>query len=142
MVLTVHASSTCDVCLEPYDWDNNNSKPHFIACGHVFCRTCLEHIQPKKCPLCRTLFTTSDIQRLNVDPYSSPVHPQSSDVEAKLLELPPLDDRDEFANDLMKKLVMSYECVDEELLLAADAWLQERGFIEVSFHRSLPHLGD
>ncbi|KAG7095252.1 hypothetical protein E1B28_006025 [Marasmius oreades] len=128
MVLTVHASSTCDVCLEPYDWDDNVRKPHFINCGHVFCGTCLEHVQPKKCPLCRELFTASDIQRLNVDPHPGHIYPQRSDVQINGPQS--FDDPDEIVNDLMKKLVISYDSVDDELLSSTDTWLQGREFLE------------
>ena len=38
-MLIVHASSSCDICLEDYDWDIPTQTPHAIPCGHIFCKT-------------------------------------------------------------------------------------------------------
>ncbi|KAL0575427.1 Histone-lysine N-methyltransferase set-6 [Marasmius crinis-equi] len=37
-----------------------------------------------------------------------------------------IDDSNEFANDLMKRLVMSYDSIDAELLSDVDAWIEKR----------------
>jgi hypothetical protein len=38
-MLIVHPSSSCDVCLDAYDWDIPTQMPHAIPCGHIFCKT-------------------------------------------------------------------------------------------------------
>ncbi|EDR09929.1 uncharacterized protein LACBIDRAFT_293759 [Laccaria bicolor S238N-H82] len=62
-MLIVHPSSSCDICLDAYDWDIPTQMPHAIPCGHIFCKTC---------PFCRKPFVGSRIVKLHVDrPASS-----------------------------------------------------------------------
>lgn len=89
MMLIVHPTSTCDVCLEPYSWTNTSSTPHAIACGHVFClqyvlkfsllyvtcnevciSRCLLSTHPSNCPLCRKAYIPERVKKLHVDPHS------------------------------------------------------------------------
>ncbi len=37
VMLVVHPSSQCDVCLDPYTWTLPAKTPHAIQCGHIFC---------------------------------------------------------------------------------------------------------
>ncbi|EDR09933.1 uncharacterized protein LACBIDRAFT_325830 [Laccaria bicolor S238N-H82] len=57
-MLIVHASSSCDICLDAYDWDTPTQMPHAIPCGHIFCKTC---------PFCRNQFVANRIVKLHVD---------------------------------------------------------------------------
>jgi hypothetical protein len=42
VMLVVHPASCCDVCLDPYSISSElASSPHAIACGHIFCLTCV-----------------------------------------------------------------------------------------------------
>ena len=85
-MLQVHPDSTCDVCLDPYNFSNNAKTPHAIGCGHVFClewvakghspsnadtpRRCLAHLNhPTSCPLCRKTFLRDRIKKLHIDPH-------------------------------------------------------------------------
>ncbi|KAF5367078.1 hypothetical protein D9758_003913 [Tetrapyrgos nigripes] len=71
-MLVVHAASCCDVCLEQYVWEETEDSgiraPHAIACGHVFCKTCLESIEPAHCPLCRRGYRRDHIKKLHAEP--------------------------------------------------------------------------
>lgn len=86
-MLIAHAGSSCDICLEPYGWENANTTPHVIACGHVFCLQydgavqpdfdnpdptlcfrCLGNVRQNNCPLCRRAYDRDLIQKLHVDP--------------------------------------------------------------------------
>ncbi|KAG2112454.1 hypothetical protein BD769DRAFT_58559 [Suillus cothurnatus] len=41
-MLVIHPASCCDVCLDPYSTSSGRAhSPHAIACGHVFCLTCV-----------------------------------------------------------------------------------------------------
>ncbi|EIW75551.1 hypothetical protein CONPUDRAFT_140011 [Coniophora puteana RWD-64-598 SS2] len=62
-MLVVHPASLCDVCLDPY---SNSLEPHAIACGHIFCLTCLKSLSPSACPLCRKAFDQSRVKKLHV----------------------------------------------------------------------------
>jgi len=69
-MLQVHPDSTCDVCLDPYNFSDNAKTPHAIGCGHVFCFECLAHLNhPTSCPLCRKTFLRDRIKKLHVDPH-------------------------------------------------------------------------
>lgn len=97
-MLVLNKSSTCDVCMEGYTTGGNS--PHSIACGHVFCQKCLDHLLRHICPLCRTRFTPQDVRRLHIDMQSPmittasieevPENPESSspppDDEARTLQ--------------------------------------------------------
>ncbi|EMD36451.1 hypothetical protein CERSUDRAFT_138116, partial [Gelatoporia subvermispora B] len=71
-MLVVHPSSTCDVCLDPYSWATPENTPHAIACGHIFCRSCLHLILEQRCPLCRKAFQEDRIKKLHVDQCNAP----------------------------------------------------------------------
>ncbi|OAX39320.1 hypothetical protein K503DRAFT_865511 [Rhizopogon vinicolor AM-OR11-026] len=66
-MLVVHPASCCDVCLDPYAISSEPANsPHAIACGHIFCLTCLRSLSPSACPLCRKLFQPDRIKKLHV----------------------------------------------------------------------------
>ncbi|KAH9950758.1 hypothetical protein B0H21DRAFT_721515 [Amylocystis lapponica] len=69
-MLIVHPSSTCDVCLDGYNWSTPANSPHAIACGHVFCLGCLRSLSPSICPLCRKGFQPDRIKKLHIDRYT------------------------------------------------------------------------
>lgn len=47
----------CPVCLEIF------SDPQLIsACGHTFCKRCLQNIHPRRCPTCRAAFTLESLR--------------------------------------------------------------------------------
>ncbi|KAI0030540.1 hypothetical protein K488DRAFT_7517, partial [Vararia minispora EC-137] len=78
-MLIVHASSTCDICLEPFLPGADARPPCAIQCGHVFCRPCIEALTKLLCPLCRAHFDPRSVRRLHVDlastPHTSPPRP-------------------------------------------------------------------
>ena len=39
VMLVLHPSSRCDVCLDPYSWETPDQTPHAIPCGHIFCKS-------------------------------------------------------------------------------------------------------
>jgi hypothetical protein len=57
--------SVCDVCLESFGQDLK--APCSIACGHVFCASCIHHITRQICPLCRSPFDPRSIVKLHID---------------------------------------------------------------------------
>ncbi|OJA12963.1 hypothetical protein AZE42_04711 [Rhizopogon vesiculosus] len=66
-MLVVHPASCCDVCLDPYAISSEPANsPHAIACGHIFCLTCLRSLSPSACPLCRKFFQPDRIKKLHV----------------------------------------------------------------------------
>ncbi|KAF9260066.1 hypothetical protein L218DRAFT_963006 [Marasmius fiardii PR-910] len=76
-MLVAHPSSSCDVCLESFRFEpdkrlsgDQRHRPHVLsACGHVFCKGCLDSIARgnRKCPLCRCYFSGSDVKKLHVE---------------------------------------------------------------------------
>lgn len=66
-MLVLHPSSRCDVCLDSYLCSSADTTPTAIACGHIFCRTCLASLHPSTCPLCRKPFAPDRAKRLHVD---------------------------------------------------------------------------
>ncbi|EDR09934.1 uncharacterized protein LACBIDRAFT_325831 [Laccaria bicolor S238N-H82] len=82
-MLIVHASSSCDICLDAYDWDTPTQLPHAIPCGHIFCKT-LVPLQLKGhnlCPFCRKPFVASRIVKLHVDRPATVSEEGIEDVE-------------------------------------------------------------
>ena len=85
-MLVVHPASLCDVCLDPYIISEPANSPHAIACGHIFCLTCvpsyrtpqiavntpcsalrcLRNLSPSACPLCRKAFQSDRVKKLHV----------------------------------------------------------------------------
>jgi hypothetical protein len=65
-MLVVHPASLCDVCLDPYIISEPANSPHAIACGHIFCLTCLRNLSPSACPLCRKAFQPDRVKKLHV----------------------------------------------------------------------------
>ncbi|KIJ62290.1 hypothetical protein HYDPIDRAFT_114784 [Hydnomerulius pinastri MD-312] len=66
-MLVVHPASLCDVCLDPYSISSEPANsPHAIACGHIFCFTCLRNLSPSACPLCRKAFQPDRVKKLHV----------------------------------------------------------------------------
>ncbi|KAJ3862796.1 hypothetical protein EV359DRAFT_65337 [Lentinula novae-zelandiae] len=105
---------SCDICLEPFEWDIIQRSPHIIDCGHVFCAECLHQVFPTKCPLCRKLYLPSEIRKLHVECRSD-------------------DDKEEV--DLLKELITAYDSSEEDILrlrIRVDAWLSSRTLNEHS----------
>ncbi|KAJ7630755.1 hypothetical protein FB45DRAFT_545661 [Roridomyces roridus] len=106
MPLVVESTSSCDVCLNIY-WAEGDAIPAVIACGHTFCRTCLETLDPPNCPLCRKAFNPDRIKKLHVD------RPEP-DLEA----------------DLLRHAALAFYETDEEVRKSVafelDQWLQRR----------------
>ncbi|KIK57311.1 hypothetical protein GYMLUDRAFT_754114 [Collybiopsis luxurians FD-317 M1] len=112
-----HPTSTCDVCLDPYSWDETSLKqPYAIPCGHIYCRACLESVQPECCPLCRQRYRRDSIKKLHMDP-------------------PPNDNE----NAIVQKLIMAWDDEVEvvNVLEEVDRWLDRT---EVSFYIAGPEL--
>lgn len=64
-MLVIHPASCCDVCLDPYSTSSGPAhSPHAIACGHVFCLTCIHSLSPVACPLCREPFQPNCVKKL------------------------------------------------------------------------------
>ncbi|KAG1788464.1 uncharacterized protein HD556DRAFT_859660 [Suillus plorans] len=64
-MLVVHPASCCDVCLDPYSISSETAhSPHAIACGHIFCLTCLRSLPLSACPLCREPFRPDRVKKL------------------------------------------------------------------------------
>ncbi|KAG1738517.1 hypothetical protein EDB19DRAFT_895081 [Suillus lakei] len=64
-MLVVHPGSFCDVCLDPYSISPGPTRsPHAIACGHIFCLTCLRSLSLSACPLCREPFQLDRVKKL------------------------------------------------------------------------------
>ncbi|KAI9511974.1 hypothetical protein F5148DRAFT_974257 [Russula earlei] len=70
-MLLVKASSSCDVCLEPFQLKGESSPPVrapcAIDCGHIFCSTCIDSFARLACPLCRSYFDPRAVRRLRID---------------------------------------------------------------------------
>ncbi|KAL6303765.1 hypothetical protein BKA93DRAFT_734462 [Sparassis latifolia] len=84
-MLLIHPASTCDICLEPYDLAS--CSPYAVPCGHIFCLSCLDKLEPenrKRCPLCRTRFDVP--KKLRVDRFV-PSDGQDPVLEAQENEL-------------------------------------------------------
>ncbi|KAL1745929.1 hypothetical protein HDZ31DRAFT_35297 [Schizophyllum fasciatum] len=63
-MLSIAATSVCDVCLEPFNTERRALCS--IPCGHAFCLDCITRVKPE-CPLCRQAFDWSGILRLHID---------------------------------------------------------------------------
>ncbi|KAF5390912.1 hypothetical protein D9757_004036 [Collybiopsis confluens] len=116
-MLVVEPSSSCDVCLEPYDWDDVQKTPHIIDCGHVFCAQCLEQVIPTRCPICRKLFYSSEVRKLYVECSSTSTLKEEHKEEV----------------DLLYELIMVYNGSDEEMVTLqkrVDEWLGNSGHEE------------
>ncbi|KAF9067914.1 hypothetical protein BDP27DRAFT_1422356 [Rhodocollybia butyracea] len=108
-MLVVDPSSSCDVCLEAYDWENPQRTPHIIDCGHVFCAECLDQVFPTKCPMCRKIFLPSEVQKLHVD---------CTQWDTQKEEI-----------DLLKRLIQVHDTTEEEILrvrICVDEWIASR----------------
>ncbi|KAG1774357.1 hypothetical protein EV702DRAFT_532762 [Suillus placidus] len=67
-MLVVHPASCCDVCLDPYSISSGPAhSPHAIACGHIFCLTCLRSLSLSACPLCREPFQPDHVKKLYLE---------------------------------------------------------------------------
>ncbi|KIK57325.1 hypothetical protein GYMLUDRAFT_98670 [Collybiopsis luxurians FD-317 M1] len=109
-MLVVEPSSSCDVCLEPYEWDDIQRTPHIIDCGHVFCAQCLDRVSPTRCPVCRKLFLPSEVRKLYVECSTQVAQKEENKEEANLLN----------------ELIMVYDGTEEEILILrnrVDEWL-------------------
>ncbi|KAJ7225705.1 hypothetical protein GGX14DRAFT_640470, partial [Mycena pura] len=104
--LVLHESSSCDVCLEGYTWLTPENTPHAIPCGHVFCKSCLESVEPANCPLCRRPYLRDRIKKLHVD----------------------RPDADE-ERDWLQRVVLAFDAETEErdhLTTDLEEWFRER----------------
>lgn len=83
-MLVIHPASCCDICLDPYSIPSGPAhSPHAIACGHIFCLTCLRSLSLSACPLCREPFKLERVQKLYL------AYPSERDS----VEQDPTDDR-------------------------------------------------
>ncbi|KAF9042719.1 hypothetical protein BDZ89DRAFT_253374 [Hymenopellis radicata] len=135
MPLIVHASSTCDVCLNPYVFDGQNTdqSPHTIPCGHIFCRECLQSIVSMRsasflmptqgngvCPLCRKPFRDmTAVRKLHMD--AAPTEP----------EIPSQSEEQVFLQRLMTLSWVSSESNDEQetretVIAETETWLSSQ----------------
>ncbi|VDB84801.1 unnamed protein product [Peniophora sp. CBMAI 1063] len=55
----LYIEEQCIVCTEDF---GINRKANSIACGHVYCRECLNNIDPPVCPVCREEFDDEGIE--------------------------------------------------------------------------------
>ncbi|CAL1710963.1 unnamed protein product [Somion occarium] len=92
-MLIVHPSSVCDVCLEPYGWEEQARTPHAIPCGHIFCYSCLQLTTPSNCPLCRKAFLPQRIKKIHVDRFNGAIDDSSSPVCGSLTKRAKVHDR-------------------------------------------------
>ena len=112
IMLVLHPTSRCDICLDDYTWVTPKHSPHAIACGHIFCLMsvsstslftstssftfyirCLEQLQPSTCPLCRKHFQPNKVKKLHVDRV-----PDEPDGSNRLL--------DSHSNVLLQRIAM------------------------------------
>ncbi|KAG1870796.1 hypothetical protein F4604DRAFT_1770488 [Suillus subluteus] len=87
-MLVVHPASCCDVCLDPYSISSEPANsPHAIACGHIFCLTCLRSLSPSACPLCRKPFQSDRVKKLHLanPPELDDAEQNAIDAHASLL---------------------------------------------------------
>ncbi|KAF9447367.1 hypothetical protein P691DRAFT_125680 [Macrolepiota fuliginosa MF-IS2] len=108
-MLVLHPTSRCDVCLEPYASDSSPQAPHAIPCGHIFCKVCLDTVEPANCPLCRKPFMPDRVKNLHVD------RPESADENRE--------------PELLEKLVMAWDAEEQELLVLLtqiEEWLNSK----------------
>ncbi|KAG2065620.1 hypothetical protein BDR04DRAFT_1032218 [Suillus decipiens] len=87
-MLVVHPASCCDVCLDPYSISSEPANsPHAIACGHIFCLTCLRSLSPSACPLCRKPFQSDRVKKLHLanPPELDNAEQNAIDAHASLL---------------------------------------------------------
>jgi hypothetical protein len=105
-MLVIHPASCCDVCLDPYSIPSGPAhSPHAIACGHIFCLTCVpvpghflpsNHVSPlifnprclrslslSACPLCREPFKLNHVKKLYL----------ANPLKQDNVEPDPIDDR-------------------------------------------------
>ncbi|KAF9025279.1 hypothetical protein BDZ89DRAFT_1161846 [Hymenopellis radicata] len=81
-MLTLHPSSTCDICYDLYKGaPGTPHAPHSIPCGHVFCKECLTSVVPRLCPFCRHPFAVQTIRKLHL---GAP-EPSDKDREMELI---------------------------------------------------------
>jgi hypothetical protein len=98
-MLIVKASSSCDVCLEPFQLRPDSSPvvraPCAIDCGHIFCSTCIDSLARLACPLCRSYFDPRAVRRLHLDvaPRTPDVRPAHSDNDNVAVSKGDLKDR-------------------------------------------------
>ncbi|OCH90200.1 hypothetical protein OBBRIDRAFT_618814 [Obba rivulosa] len=106
-MLVVHPSSTCDVCLDPYSWASPSNTPHAIACGHIFCLSCLLLLPEPRCPLCRKAFQEDRIKKLHVDQCNA-LNDQAQNRDREFLYQVslcfPEDTSDEQVNDVVSEV--------------------------------------
>ncbi|KAJ4474277.1 hypothetical protein J3R30DRAFT_653268 [Lentinula aciculospora] len=96
-MLIVHPSSCCDVCLDPYSWQEETTlkEPYAIQC--------LERTATATCPLCRKRFNRDSIKKLHMD-------------------APPGDDD----SAIIQKLILAWDDEVEvvDVLEEVELWLQ------------------
>ncbi|KAF9458422.1 hypothetical protein BDZ94DRAFT_1270695 [Collybia nuda] len=101
-MLIVDPKSSCDVCLIRLTYDGS-APPHTIPCGHIFCRACLHLIYPRKCPMCRELYSLENVKKLITG-------------EKLLAENERPADSESAENDnLLQRLVFSWDLQEEQL---------------------------
>jgi hypothetical protein len=153
-MLVIHPASCCDVCLDPYSIPSGPAhSPHAIACGHIFCLTCVlapahvplsNHVSPficdprclrslslSACPLCREPFKLEHVKKLYL----------ANPLKRDNVEQDPTDDRHASLLHHMS-LVSSDDTSDAEVVKAiteVQEWLKAQSGDSNSvrpFHRA------
>jgi hypothetical protein len=153
-MLLVKATSSCDVCLEPFQLRGESSPPLrapcAIDCGHIFCSTyelnakpltrplyltidrCIDSFTRLACPLCRSYFDPRAVRRLHID-----VSPQTPDARSTRVSYPDNEDVTSSKEDLKDRIISivrngaaggHYQALIKE----SCAWLKQHSSEEVS----------
>ncbi|KAF9002575.1 hypothetical protein BDQ17DRAFT_1357104 [Cyathus striatus] len=112
-MLTLHSSSSCDICCESYNQDDG--APTVLSCGHVMC---VFAIDPPLCPMCRETYNPA-LQHSYIT--SVPVDDKSSSA---LVRKDTSSDTEE--DDFLRRIVLSWNKPSEEveeLVSEAEYWL-------------------
>ncbi|KAF8511461.1 hypothetical protein JB92DRAFT_2725655 [Gautieria morchelliformis] len=150
-MLIAHASSTCDVCLEPY---TEGCSYHSIPCGklgHVFCLPCLVSTNPSRCPLCRHEFSSHTMRKLHLA-LPAPRDAAARNLEMKLVRSSPdmtlaeslslFQEVQDWLEGESQEEVNSYLSLSESKKLREDQFLVLRAFAAVlcGFHQTKDKL--
>ena len=94
----------CTICFERYNMAYK--KPYLInPCGHTYCKTCLDNLSARKCPVCRGNIDSIIINRTVLDILEKPTalsDPSTIEIQKKLdiLRSKQKDKRAEYKNKI------------------------------------------